>query len=130
MSWIQEIEDDIEEQAQLDQDCWDLAWDDVKGGALRMEDVKAARHEEITYMQGRRIWSLKPIAECWDKTGKPPTSVRWVDTDKGIPPEVMVRSRLVARDFKGQEFVCRDSSFRSQKDLTQQSSHQEAGWQM
>ena len=68
-----------------------------------MEDVKAARHEEITYMQGRRIWSLKPVAECWDKIGNPPTSVRWVDTDKGISPEVMVRSRLVARDFKGQD---------------------------
>ena len=76
MSWIQEIEDDIEEQAQMDQDCWDMAWDDVKGGALRMEDVKAARHEEIIYMQGRRMWFLKCIVECWDQIGKPPTTVR------------------------------------------------------
>jgi hypothetical protein len=27
--------------------------------------------------------------------------VRWVDTNKGGPGEMMVRSRLVARDFKG-----------------------------
>ena len=31
VSWIQEIEEDIEEQAQIDQDCWDMVWDDVKG---------------------------------------------------------------------------------------------------
>ena len=29
-----------------------------------------------------------------------PVSVRWVDTDKGIT-EMLIRSRLVARDFKG-----------------------------
>ena len=33
--------------------------------------------------------------------GKAPISVRWVDTDKGIDGMVDVRSRLVARDFKG-----------------------------
>ena len=52
-------------------------------------------------MQGRRIWSVRPISECIEKTGQDPVSVRWVDTDKGGPGQVLVRSRLVARDFKG-----------------------------
>ncbi len=40
-------------------------------------------------------------SEAFTKTGKPPTSTKWVDTDKshGVG-EMKVRSRLVARDFK------------------------------
>ena len=52
-------------------------------------------------MEERGIWVLRPIEECWQKTGKAPVSVRWVDTNKGTPEFVEVRSRLVARDFKG-----------------------------
>ena len=52
-------------------------------------------------MKRRGIWVERPIEECWRKTGKGPISVRWVDTDKGIDGSVDVRSRLVARDFKG-----------------------------
>ena len=37
----------------------------------------------------------------WGKLGKAPVSVRWVDTNKGGDGEMVVRSRLVARDFKG-----------------------------
>ena len=35
--------------------------------------------------------------------GKGPTSVKWVDTDKGPGEEMLIRSRLVARDFKGSD---------------------------
>ena len=59
------------------------AWDDVKGGELPMEEVRVARKEEVTYMEQRQILGLSPIQECWDKTGKAPVSVRWVDTNKG-----------------------------------------------
>ena len=38
----------------------------------------------------------RPVAECWEKLGKAPVTVRWVDTMKSDG----VRSRLVARDFK------------------------------
>ena len=77
------------------------AWDDAHGGELPMALVRAARKEEISYMEGRNIWTLRPIEECWELTGKPPVSVRWVDTNKGGKEEFIVRSRLVARDFKG-----------------------------
>ena len=40
---------------------------------------------------------------CYKMTGKPPVSVKWVDTNKGTDDEPMIRCRLVARDFKGCE---------------------------
>ncbi len=52
-------------------------------------------------MQSRGIWKAKPIQDCWDKTGKSPVSVRWVDANKGGEEKMEVRSRLVARDFQG-----------------------------
>ena len=75
----------------------EIGWDDVNGGELKEEDTKKARAEEVGYMEGRKIWSVKPIGECWEKLGKAPVSIRWVDTLKADG----VRSRLVARDFKG-----------------------------
>ena len=74
-------------------------WDDVKDQELNAEDVRAARKEEVGYMEGRNIWSIKPLSDCWEKLGKAPVSVRWVDTLKADG----VRSRLVARDFKGND---------------------------
>ena len=47
------------------------------------------------------LWDIRPVGECWEKTGKAPVSVRWVDTNKGKDGEWDVRCRLVARDFKG-----------------------------
>ena len=52
-------------------------------------------------MMERNIWTLRPVQECYDKTGKQPTSVRWVDTNKGTNGNFDIRCRLVARDFKG-----------------------------
>ena len=40
------------------------AWDDVHGGALPIEEVRKAQKEEVTYMQRRKIWELRPIEEC------------------------------------------------------------------
>ena len=54
-------------------------------------------------MTKRGMWVLRPIQECWERLGKGPTSVKWVDTDKGPGEEMLIRSRLVARDFKGSD---------------------------
>ena len=47
------------------------------------EMVDEARQEEIGFMQGRNIWSSRPIEDSWRDTGKAPVTVRWVDTNKG-----------------------------------------------
>ena len=84
------------------------AWDDVhEGHNLDPEKVKEGRREELTFMDKRGIWTIKPTQECWDVTGAGPVSVRWVDTDKNWMAEgdwdPLVRCRLVARDFKGND---------------------------
>ncbi len=71
----------------------------MNGGKLNEEETKKARREEVSYMEGRNIWTPRPVAECWEMLGKGPVSVRWVDTLKADG----VRSRLVARDFKGDD---------------------------
>ena len=102
--WVAEIQqvqaDEWEEETSMEQ-----AWDDVKGGELPIGKVKAARKEEVTFMESRKLWDLRPEEECWEKLGKPPVSMRWVDTNKGddYDLEWEIRSRLVARDFKGGE---------------------------
>ena len=103
--WICEVEDSMREQDQEDEgeEGTDYAWDDVHGGELPSKDVRAAREEEVGYMQSRGIWKVEPIWKCFEKTGRGPVSVRWVDTNKGKEGVMEVRSRLVARDFKGKD---------------------------
>ena len=71
------------------------------------EKVKEGRREELAFMDKRGIWTVKPTKECWEVTGARPVSVRWVDTDKNWRAEgewdPLVRCRLVARDFKGND---------------------------
>ena len=98
------------EEAQEDR-MLEEAWDDVKGGALKVEDVKGARKEEVGYMVKRRVWVEVPVGDCWRRTGKAPISTRWVDTNKGSEEAPDVRCRLVARDFKGKESGGREELF-------------------
>jgi hypothetical protein len=37
---------------------------------------------------------LRPTKECWEKLGHGPTTVRWVDVNKGDRRAILVRSRL------------------------------------
>jgi hypothetical protein len=98
-SWADFENESAEDVEAYVRDYWpeEYATDDVHGGQLDLSKVREARSEEVEFMQSRGIWREVPLQECWDVTGKPPVSVKWVDTMKlgGI-----VRSRLVARDFK------------------------------
>ena len=55
-----------------------------------------ARKEEIDFIEAHGAWERVPISMCYEKTGKGPTSGKWVDVQK----EAGVRSRYVGRDFK------------------------------
>ena len=95
--WVCEIEEqvdnEVDEQVHVEEEDDNIQHENE----LNQLEVQSARKEEIDYMQSRTIWSVKPILECWEKTGKAPVTVRWVDVQKVD----CVRSRLVARDFKG-----------------------------
>ena len=62
-------------------DMWDewQAIDDVSGARLIPEQVAAASKDEINYFKERGVYEKVPVSECWEKTGKGPIAVRWVD---------------------------------------------------
>ena len=70
--------------------------DDRTGKPLDTAKVRAAREEELRELD-RRVWEEADVQECWEKKGRRPIGVRWVDVDKGFGVH---RSRLVAKDFK------------------------------
>ena len=89
----------------------ECGWDDVLGSELPADAVKAARKEEVKYMESRKIWSVRPIEECRDKTGRDPLSIRWVDTNKGTRAAPRIRSRLVVREHTGRTQLDQVSRF-------------------
>ena len=107
---IEEIETNDDENIQHDEDDeaneWDDKWeegdyiDQKSGQPLDPALARAARLEEISFMRKIKLYDEVPIEECWERTGKGPTSTRWVDVNKGTSEEPDVRCRLVARDFK------------------------------
>ena len=75
--------------------------DDLTGQRLDSTLVKAARKLEMDYVKSKGLWLKKPTKECFERTGKPPGSVRWADTNKGDDKSPNTRSRLVARQIRG-----------------------------
>jgi hypothetical protein len=89
----------------------EYAWDDVNGGELPLDKVRAARQEEMNHMKGHTFVVVKK-AEAYRVTGRGPISTKWVDTDKSHGEgEMLVRSRFVARDFKGKGEKDREDLF-------------------
>ena len=60
-----------------------FAWDDVDGQAQHIENVQAARREEIKFYQHMGTDKEVDIAECWTVTAKAPVKVKWADHSKG-----------------------------------------------
>ena len=77
----------------------ETAWDDVSGAELDPKEVKRARAEEVEYVRKMKLYNKVPIEECYQKTGKAPSTVRWIDINKGDKLNPNYRSRLVAREI-------------------------------
>ena len=75
-------------------------WDDVTGKSLDSKLVKQARTEEMKEFNKHGVYHKVPVKECWDKTGKAPLGVRWIDINKGDDENKEYRSRLVAKEIK------------------------------
>ena len=82
-------------------ECEDLevAWDDVSGAELDPKQVRKAREEEVEYVHKMKLYDKVPTSECYQRTGKAPISVRWIDINKGDQQHPNYRSRLVAREI-------------------------------
>jgi hypothetical protein len=73
------------------------------GQGVEPKGVRDARAEELDFMMKLGVFDLvnrdvATMAGC-----KKPTTVKWIDIDKGTAEKPVVRSRLVARDFKGKD---------------------------
>ena len=78
-------------------------YDEMTNIELPAKLVEAARAEDTQYFNALPVWDIVKTQECWDVTGKPPISIKWVDVNKGDQESYGVRSRLVARDGGRQE---------------------------
>eukprot|EP00973_Karenia_brevis_P002854 387478-Karenia_brevis.AAC.1 len=79
----------------MDEDDLGWAWDDVHGGEIPLKFVKAARKEEVNFIEGKPVWNLRTVEECWAVTGKALIKMRWVDTNKShMKGRFDVRSRM------------------------------------
>ena len=77
---------------QFDESGWCV--DDVRGGELPLDQVRAGRAAELKGFSERGVYEVRPRTEAQRK-GARVLGVRWVDTQKGE----CVRSRLVCQDF-------------------------------
>jgi hypothetical protein len=92
-----EMETNQEEEFQADE------WDVLEYLNMPMDEgqLAEARAEEVGYMQELGMFEPSTREECWARTGKAPITTRWVDVLKKLSEgEEIIRSRLVARDFK------------------------------
>ena len=77
-----------------------VAFDDAKGGSLPVPLVREARKVEMQFVKDRDLYEYRPVSECLSKTGAPPVSTKWVDTNKGDDNNPAIRSRLVAMECR------------------------------
>lgn len=84
-----------------------MYFDTVTGTPLETSKVLAARAEEMAWIEKQGIYVVVDEQECWDETGKPPITLKWVDKNKGDDSRPNYRSRLVVREVKkkGQELA-------------------------
>ena len=75
---------------------------------LAAEPTRAARQEELDFMQGWHVWDVVPVTESWSVMGKAPFQGKWVDVNKDDLEKPVVRSRYVAKEFaktKSEDFI-------------------------
>ncbi len=68
------------------QECWD----DLSGKKRDAGLVEMARKQELEEFSKHGFDEKVPIKECWERAGKRPIGVRWVDVNGGdeVHPEI------------------------------------------
>eukprot|EP00959_Pyramimonas_sp_CCMP1952_P034389 720749-Pyramimonas_sp.AAC.1 len=88
-----------EEGAEIEEEPG-VYFDDVTGAELKPDKVKEARETELEWIRKQKVYVKVPIKQCWDRTGKGPMSLKWVDTNKCDDTNEKYRSRLVVREIR------------------------------
>ena len=58
--------------------------DSASGKIPKGHLVGKARQEEMEYFFGMNVYTKVPESEAWDRTGKRPIGVRWVDVNRRL----------------------------------------------
>ena len=59
-------------------------FDSRDGRRLHPEEVREARAEEMSFVENIKVYEETDLSECFEKTGKPPISTKWVDVNKAM----------------------------------------------
>ena len=65
-----------DEQTWLEQHAAEY-WDAITSEPLSTDLTRAARQEELGFMNGWKVWDVVPVSQSWDRTGKAPLKGRW-----------------------------------------------------
>ena len=79
----------------------------AKEAVDNFKKIKKDLEDKIAFMKKIGLYEEVAVEACWERTGKAPVTVRWVETLKAEG----VRSRLVARDFKERKDKDREDLF-------------------
>ena len=80
------------------------AQDKIDGQELELEVMRKARALEMEWYRKMYVCETRPTEECFEKTKKPPSKVKWVDRNRGERQHMNVRPRLAAKHInKGKE---------------------------
>ena len=74
-------------------------YDDISGKVLDTKAVISARMEEIEGIKTFKVYDKVPRNEAYERTGRKPIAVRWVDVNKGDDINPEIRCRLVAKEI-------------------------------
>ena len=72
------------------------------GAQLDARKVAEARASELAWVKKQGVYEKVEESVCWDETGRPPITLKWVDRNKGDDVRENYRSRLVVREVKSQ----------------------------
>ena len=82
--------------------CIQMFFDDITGAHLDTQGVLPARQEELQWLHRAKVYEKRTIEECWQRTGKGPITLKWIDRNKGDREHPNYRSRIVVREVKKQ----------------------------
>ena len=80
-------------------------WDEISGEVLPSEAVRAARAEEVAFMEEWGCWTRVSYEEAVRCGGRKPIATRWVDANQGMRPPLTSDPALWPRTLRRIETV-------------------------
>ena len=75
-------------------------YDQYTGLELDAAGVRAARQDELDFATRLGAFEPRPVSEAWEKMGRKPFGMRWIDSNKGDSKGPELRSRMVVQETR------------------------------